>query len=229
MTAEPIAPNWGKPWADGISLACQDSLVERNVSSDFSVFRSRAYARSSPTLPTEPLSSSARQGQRSAKITSTPGRAPILVVCRCGVERMPTAKLISGINLVDYEPWKGDYFGTTVHHNHIYALAGFIRVGIAIGPATWTDDTETIIHSGSVTDNHLVGTRFGYGLVVSSADKFTVLRNTVDENAVFSGVPGYNCPSAPENGPPTAFLINRGSAKGTYQSEFTNGEAQHGA
>jgi len=136
-------------------------------------------------------------------------------------------RLMSGINLVDYDPWKGDYFGTTVHHNTIHALAGFLRVGIVVGPASWSDDTETIVHSGSVTDNRLEGTRFGYGIVVSSADKFTVLRNTVADDAVFSGAPGPSCPTAPENGPPAAFLLNRGSAKGTFQSEFVNGEVQH--
>lgn len=134
---------------------------------------------------------------------------------------------LGGINLVDYDPWKGDYEATTVHHNTIHALAGYLRVGIVVGPASWSDDTDTIVHSGSVTDNTLEGTRFGYGIVVSSADRFTVLRNVVDDRAVFSGVPGVNCPTAPANGPPTAFLINRGSAKGTFQNDFVNGEVQH--
>ena len=128
---------------------------------------------------------------------------------------------------MDYEPWKGDYFGTTVHHNTIHALAGFLRVGIVVGPASWSDDTDTVVHSGSVTDNILEGPRFGYGIVVSSADHFTVLRNVVQSNAEFSGVPSVNCPTAPANGPPAAFLINRGSATGTFQSDFVNGEVQH--
>ena len=114
-----------------------------------------------------------------------------------------------------------------VHHNTIHALAGFLRVGIVVGPASWSDDTDSVVHSGSVTDNILEGTRFGYGIVVSSADQFTVLRNSIDDNAVFSGVPGLNCPTAPQNGPPMGFLINRGSATGTFQSEFVNGEVQH--
>lgn len=45
--------------------------------------------------------------------------------------------------------------------------------------------------------------------------------------AKFSGVPGSRCPKAPENGKPTAFLINRGSAKGIFQDDFVNGEVQH--
>lgn len=129
--------------------------------------------------------------------------------------------------MVDYAPWEGDYTGTIVHHNTIHALAGFLRVGIVVGPASWSDDTDTVVHSGAITDNTLEGGRFGYGIVVSSADRFTVLRNSVEDNAVFSGVPSVNCPTAPANGAPTAFLINRGSATGTFQTEFVNGEVQH--
>lgn len=96
-----------------------------------------------------------------------------------------------------------------------------------MGPSSWSDDTESLVHLGSITDNSFYGDHFGYAIVVSSATGFTVLRNTVDDSAKFSGVRGPRCPKAPENGKPTAFLINRGSARGVFQEDFVNGEVQH--
>ncbi len=133
----------------------------------------------------------------------------------------------AGINLVDYDPWDGDYTGTRVHDNQIMAPSGFLKVGIVVGPSSWSDDTDTSVYGGTVVDNTFTGQRFGYAMVVSSARDFTVLRNAVSPGAEFIGVPGVTCPTAPENGPPQAFLINRGSARGTFQSDFANGEVQH--
>jgi hypothetical protein len=78
-----------------------------------------------------------------------------------------------------------------------------------------------------VTDNTFEGKHFGFAIVVSSAHEFTVLRNEIVGDVRFSGVAGPRCPRAPENGPPTAFLINRGSARGFFQDGFVNGEVQH--
>ena len=220
-----MEPINGNPRADGISLACLNSLVERNVSVDVSKGGPGLTPRSSLTRRTAVSSSLALRERKCGTTMSTPARGCCLEVC----SRLEAAesRLISGINLVDYEPWKGDYFGTNVHHNTIHALAGFLRVGIVVGLSSWSDDTDAIVHSGTVTDNVFEGPRFGYGLVVSSADRFTVLRNTVSPNADFSGVPGPHCPTAPANGPPAPFLIHRGSATGTYQDDFVNGEVQH--
>jgi hypothetical protein len=131
--------------------------------------------------------------------------------------------------MVDYDPWDGDYKDTKVHHNRLHALGRYFKTGIVIGPASWSDETETIVKSGVVTENTFDGAHFGYGIVISSAEDFTVLRNTLGEGAHFAGVPGIRCPRAPGNGKPTAFLINRGSAKGTFQKDFVNGEVQHSA
>jgi hypothetical protein len=54
-----------------------------------------------------------------------------------------------------------------------------------------------------------------------------VLRNKIDDDAGFGGVDGPRCPRAPENARPKAFLINKGSASGTFQEDFKNGEVQH--
>ncbi|WWD18457.1 hypothetical protein CI109_102909 [Kwoniella shandongensis] len=189
-------PPYGNPRADGISLACKDSLVERNVVYD-------------TTDGAIVLFGSAGSEVRNNHIYSR------------------TRVVLGGINLVDYDPWQGDYMSVTVHHNHLHAFGRYFKVGIVIGPSSWSDDTDSIVHSASVTDNTFEGDHFGYGVVVSSATSFTVLRNTVDENAKFRGIRGPTCPKAPENGKPTAFLINRGSARGMFQDEFVNGEVQH--
>jgi len=131
------------------------------------------------------------------------------------------------VNLVDYDPWKGDYSRVKVHHNRFWANGRYFKVGIVTGPSSWSDDTDTVVRGATVTDNTFSGAHFGYAIVVSSSEGFTVQRNKVADDAVFSGVPGPSCPSAPENSPPTPFLINRGSARGSYQSDFVNGEVQH--
>ena len=138
-----------------------------------------------------------------------------------------TRVLLGGINLVDYDPWKGDYFGVKVHHNTIHAFGAYLKAGIVVGPASWSDDTERVVHSAFVTDNNFYGEYFGYALVVASADRFTVMRNYLGDDVAFSGVPGVRCPKAPPNAPPMAFLVNKGSAKGDFQEDFVNGEVQH--
>ncbi|WWC70769.1 uncharacterized protein I206_104720 [Kwoniella pini CBS 10737] len=191
-----LEPPFGNPRSDGISLACKDSIVERNIVYD-------------TTDGAIVLFGSAGSEVRNNHIYSR------------------TRVVLGGINLVDYDPWQGDYMLVNVHHNHLHAFGRYFKVGIVIGPSSWSDDTESTVHSASVTDNFLEGEHFGYGIVVSSATSFTVLRNTIGENSKFRGVNGVRCPKAPENGKPTAFLINRGSAKGTFQDDFVNGEVQH--
>lgn len=134
---------------------------------------------------------------------------------------------MQGINLVDYDPFNGDFSNVNVHHNTLNALSSYFKVGIVVGPSSWSDDTETTVHGASITDNTLHGQHFGYGIVVSSAKDFQVLRNTVDDDSVFSGVDGPRCPRAPDNARPQAFLINKGSASGVFQDDFKNGEVQH--
>lgn len=189
-------PAWGNPRADGISLACRDSLVEHNYVFDATDGAIVLFGSSGSTV-------------RHNRVDSK------------------TRVVLGGVNLVDYDPWKGDYAGVLVTDNDFYAHARYFKVGIVIGLSSWSDDTDKIVRGGTVRGNRFHGKHFGYALVVSSAEDFTVLDNVVDKDAVFSGVPGARCPTAPENGPPTAFLINKGSSRGTFQPEFRNGEVQH--
>lgn len=138
-----------------------------------------------------------------------------------------TRVILGGINLVDYDPFEGDYTGTVVRNNRLHALGRHMKTGIVIGPAAWSDDTDQIVYGGSVVDNSFEGTHFGYGIVVSSANDFTVLDNVVKPGAAFAGAKGKRCPSAPENGKPQAMLIHKASANGVFQDDLINGQVQH--
>ena len=90
----------------------------------------------------------------------------------------------------------------------------------------WSDNTISFVANGTVRNNTLIGEKFGYGFVVASAVNFTVVDNVA--KGTFSGSFTSLCPTVPLNGPPMAFLLNRGSSSGIFQKDFVNGEVQHG-
>ncbi|KAL7409718.1 hypothetical protein BDY24DRAFT_402237 [Mrakia frigida] len=193
---EEKSPPFGNPRSDGISLACMDSLVEKNTVYDTTdgaivIFGSRGSVVQDNTIYSR------------------------------------TRTVLGGINLVDVPPWEGDYTSVLVTRNHVSAFSAYLKVAINIGPATWSDDTESIVSHGTVKDNTVVGTHLGYGYVVASCKNFTVVDNVIGEGSKFGGVMGERCPEAPGNAPPRGFLINKGSSEGVFQSEFVNGEVQH--
>lgn len=139
-----------------------------------------------------------------------------------------TRTVLGGINLVDVPPWEGDYTDVVVSGNHISAYSAYLKVALNIGPAVWSDDTESIVSHGTVMGNTVAGTHFGYGIVVASCKNFTVVGNVIDEGSKFSGVMSEDrCPSFPKNKAPTGWVINKGSSEGVFQEEFVNGEVQH--
>lgn len=135
-----------------------------------------------------------------------------------------TMTLLGGINMVDYEPWNGNYTNTIVRNNVIYggfatdpAAAGetkgendddaIIKIGIAIGPRTWFGDQylNNVSSSGTVMDNQLSGA-FGYGIAISSAVNFTVAGNTLVGNTSFIGSRGPNCSTTDTTPNPAPFV-----------------------
>lgn len=187
-------PRYGNPRADGISLACKNSVVEGNIVYD-------------TTDAAIVLFGSAGTDVRNNKVYSR------------------TRVLMGAINLVDMLPWQGNYRDVSIRNNYIGAHGAYIRGGINVGPAVWGDDTDGVVYGGSITGNTIEGDHIGYGIVVTSAKDFTILRNK--STAKYSGVKGPTCPTAPENADPMAFLINKGSSEGNFQAEFVNGEVQH--
>ncbi|KAJ9103736.1 hypothetical protein QFC21_002196 [Naganishia friedmannii] len=137
-----------------------------------------------------------------------------------------TRMVMGGINMVDYDPWEGDYTGVRVHGNTVSGFGGYIKGAINIGQACWTDNTEIVVHGGEVSGNTIEGEGIGYGITVAGAKGVVVMDNK--STAKYGGVRGRECPKAPENAEPCPFLINRGSSEGVFQDEFVNGEVQHG-
>jgi len=149
--------------------------------------------------------------------------------------------LLGGINMVDYEPWSGNYTGTTVYNNTI--LGGFanenpdknnskginaehaiIKIGIAIGPRTWfgTKFGSNVSRSGIVHDNKLSGA-FSYGIAITSAANFTVQGNSFFGNSSFIGARGPNCSESDSVPSPAPFISEANTTTSlSISSNFVN-------
>ncbi|KZO93628.1 hypothetical protein CALVIDRAFT_471040, partial [Calocera viscosa TUFC12733] len=118
--------------------------------------------------------------------------------------------LLGGINMVDYDPWAGDYSGTIVQHNLVVGgvptssaaaaaepaeLDAFVKVGIAIGPRIWFGDkyNDTRYAEHGVVRNNVFTGAFGYAIALSGAKHFTVRGNILSGNTSFVGTPGPTC------------------------------------
>jgi len=136
--------------------------------------------------------------------------AAIVVYCSPGTliqsNRITADRLsaMAGILLVDSTPFDGDYTGTTVKANIIDAASRIIRVGIGIGAAVWSDDTETILRGGTVVTNSLTGRYMGYGIAAAGLKGWTVLDNR--DEAEHHGERSARCFDEPINPDPIGFL-----------------------
>ncbi|KAI0331299.1 hypothetical protein GY45DRAFT_1322582 [Cubamyces sp. BRFM 1775] len=150
-----------------------------------------------------------------------------------------TMTLLGGINMVDYDPWSGNYTNTIVRNNIIRggfatdsAEAGeakgvneddaIVKIGIAIGPRTWFGDRyyNNVSQSGTVLDNQLTGA-FGYGVAISSASNFTVQGNILVGNTSFIGSTGPNCSTTDITPQPAPFVEDQSTVQASnIQSGF---------
>jgi parallel beta-helix repeat protein len=122
--------------------------------------------------------------------------------------------LLGGINLVDYAPTSGNYAGTKVTSNTINAQGALIKVGLAMGPNTWTCSTS-INRGASVTGNTLTGNHMGYGYAVNGVQGFTVTGNVDKSHHV--GAAGGGCHNG--NAKPAGFLMQH-QTDSQLQPEF---------
>lgn len=147
--------------------------------------------------------------------------------------------LLGGVNMVDYDPFSGNYSGTVVRNNTI--MGGFaagpaeageakgvnsedaiIKIGIAIGPRTWFGNRFglNVSQSGTVMDNRLTGA-FSYGIAITSAKNFTVENNVLFGNTSFIGARGPNCTTFDTVPTPAAFVLDTNDTQTlTLQSDF---------
>ncbi|GBE79804.1 hypothetical protein BKA93DRAFT_821502 [Sparassis latifolia] len=152
-----------------------------------------------------------------------------------------TNTLLGGINMVDYDPWQGNFTNTIVRNNTIKggfatstAVAGeadgsnnydvIIKIGIAIGPRTWFGNEyyNNVSSSGTVLNNQLEGA-FGYAMAISSARNFTVEGNKLVGNTSFIGARGPNCTSNDVVPTPAPFVVDQSTVTmSTEQTDFQN-------
>jgi len=138
--------------------------------------------------------------------------------------RAETRTLLGGINMVDFDPYFGNYTGTIVRNNTIDASGAVIRIGLGMGHRVWgclpSDSTEPPLDGATVTGNILRGDRMQYGFAVDGVRNWTVTGNF--DEARHSGRPTVDCGGLVASSP-AGFLYNRARAQGVFQPEFAQG------
>lgn len=180
-------------WADGISMACTNSLVENNTITD------------------------ATDG--AIVLFGAPG-----TVVRNNLIRAQDRVMLGGVNLVDWGPFSGNNVNTTVVGNTIDAQGALIKVGVAIGPAVWGENTKDRIRGARVLNNLFRGANMGYGIAASGATEITVQGNVAQ--AQFGGKIGETC-LRPLNPAPGAFVYDARGVQGSLQNDFVNGTVRY--
>ncbi|KAH8118393.1 hypothetical protein DFH11DRAFT_1567138 [Phellopilus nigrolimitatus] len=145
--------------------------------------------------------------------------------------------LLGGINMVDYNPWSGNYTGVVVQNNNIYGgfattkgnatlgddkFDAIIKIGIAIGPRVWFGNRygQNRSFSATVVNNRLTGA-FGYGIAISSARNFTVQNNGFFGGTSFIGSRGPNCSSVDTTPTSNEFVYQKNTTESlSIQSGF---------
>ncbi|KAK7470215.1 hypothetical protein VKT23_001651 [Stygiomarasmius scandens] len=99
-----------------------------------------------------------------------------------------------------------------------------VKMGIAIGPHAWFGDRygNNVSTGGSVRDNRFSGA-FSYAIALTSATDFVVENNVLFDNTSFIGSRGPNCSSDDVTPTPSAFVIDLDTvSSSTTQTDFTS-------
>ncbi|MBM4427263.1 MAG: right-handed parallel beta-helix repeat-containing protein [Chloroflexi bacterium] len=137
--------------------------------------------------------------------------------------RAETRTLLGGINMVDYNPYDGNYSGTIVRNNIIDAASAVIRIGLVMGTRVWgclpaVAENDTL-YGGTVTGNTLRGANMQYGFAVDGVREWTALDN-IDESTHI-GNPSVDCRGRVASAP-AGFQYYPQRAEGNFQPEFVN-------
>ncbi|CAE6461483.1 unnamed protein product [Rhizoctonia solani] len=133
---------------------------------------------------------------------------------------------LGGINLVDYDPFAGNYTGVMVRNNTVvggYADTAptantqfanntenaIIKIGLAVGLRVWfgTKWGDATAFGASVIGNKISGA-FGFGMAVSGVNNFTILNNSIAGNTSFIGAKGPNCTTDDIVPPAVDFVVD---------------------
>ncbi|KDQ08271.1 hypothetical protein BOTBODRAFT_571308 [Botryobasidium botryosum FD-172 SS1] len=146
----------------------------------------------------------------------------------------------AGLSLSNYNPYHGDYRGTTVRNNTI--RGGFatgapanssvtrgvnkkdamIKIGISAGTRIWYGNAygNNATMGAMVSSNRLTG-GFSYGMAVSGVGNFTLVDNALFGNTAFFGNRGPTCsPIAPIPDPSAYIYQFNTTLQSTLQFEF---------
>ena len=229
-------------WADGISLACRDSIVRNNMiqgatDGGIVIFGSPGSQIYNNTIWIVNVSINSSMNRASFSVSSQ-------------------QTLLGGINMVDYDPFEGDYTGVVVQNNIIkggfstdqpepgsdpidaiikyvwtflvtwfsYWERLFLRIGIAIGPRVWFGDRygNNVSRSGTVIGNSFSGA-FSHAIAVTSAQNFTVQDNFLFEHTSFVGVRGPNCSTSDTLPSPAPWVIDTNTtSSSSIQADFVD-------
>ena len=144
-------------------------------------------------------------------------------VVESNVIRAQSRTLLGGINMVDFQPFEGDYTGTIVRGNTIDAAGATIRIGLGMGLRVWICldpaqyPAQPTLFGAVVTGNALTGMHMQYGYTVDGVRDWTVRGNM--DLAAHSGIPTVDCHGQIAS-IPSGFLFHKARAAGDFQSEF---------
>ncbi|KAL1734432.1 hypothetical protein EV714DRAFT_281175 [Schizophyllum commune] len=195
-------------WADGISVACRNSIVRNNIvhnptDGGIVIFGSPGTQVYNNTI--EVHNQTLLGGINLVDFGAFKGDYTGTVV---------RDNTIYGGFATDDE----DEDGQTKGENDDDAI---IKMGIAIGPRAWFGGNayNNISSSGTVINNKFSGA-FTYGIALTSAKNFTVTGNSFTGNYSFIGARGPNC-SDNATPSPGAFVVDQKTAvQSTYQTDF---------
>lgn len=182
-------------WADGISLACTNSIVRNNRITD------------------------ATDG--GIVIFDAPGS-----VIENNIITADTRVLLGGINMVDYGPYEGNYYGTIVQNNIIDAKGSTIRIAIGMGTRVWVcvdRDYDLTLKGATVINNLLRGEHMQFGYIADGVENWKVTDN--ESEATHSGNPTIDCYGRTAS-LPAAFMYNPERVSGTFQPEFSEADLE---
>ncbi|KIJ13273.1 hypothetical protein PAXINDRAFT_170553 [Paxillus involutus ATCC 200175] len=197
-------------WADGISVACQNSLIRNNMiynptDGGIVLFGSPGTRVENNTIWVD--IHTLLGGINMVDVTPFGGNYDGVVV---------TNNTIAGG--FASQPAEGSETDGTNNNDVI------IKVGIAIGPRTWfgNEYLNNVSTGGTVQNNQFTGA-FSYGMGMSSATNFTVENNVLIGNTSFIGARGPNCTANDPTPAPAAFVIDLSNVQqSTTQFDFTS-------
>ncbi|KAG8746693.1 hypothetical protein FRC10_003997 [Ceratobasidium sp. 414] len=141
---------------------------------------------------------------------------------------------LGGLNMVDYNPHKGNYSFTRVLNNTVRTEGAYIKVGVGMGPSILGKSDPDYVQVGAIVMRNLVESKdaghgkgaLGYGYAIGSdTANWTCVENVAAPGVEYSGDISETLPEL--IAPPTAFVRDGpAEARGRLQEEFIRGHIE---